>query len=121
MTEYDKVQIKSQYDAERTKAQHLNSIKADLLQHPSFNRKHYTSWTCVTYTSKCGITFDVYLDELKANRVKTLRANKTGHSVAKGLIGDFVGGKARGRKFSFKTTQDLIFKLEKLTPTLKFF
>jgi hypothetical protein len=110
----------NKYDKKRIEAQRLNSIKFDLLQHPSFDRKHYTDWTCVTYTSKCGITFDVYLDELKANRVKTLRANKTGH-CANGLIGDFVGGKASGRKFSFKNTQDLIFKLEKLTPTLKFF
>jgi hypothetical protein len=72
----------------------------------------FSNETMVRYKSPNGNSFDVYLDFDKPNKVVCLRGKKEGSIIAYGLIGNFVGGKGRYRKFSFKTPQQLKEKLD---------
>ena len=67
----------------------------------------------IQYTATNGNHFHIYLDSDNPTKVTCLRAQKPGSIQGYGLIGNFVGGKGRHRRFSFKTPHDLKEKLEK--------
>jgi hypothetical protein len=90
----------------------MKEIKEELFKNGFENSFPYRDYNMVRYTAKNGNKFDIYLDDAKPNRVETLRGHKPEVFWSFGLIGNFVGGKAKGRKFSFKNSVDLKNKLE---------
>lgn len=92
----------------------LKDIKNELLQNGFRDSYPLSDYTMIQYTSPNGNEFDIYLDIKKPNRVNTLRLNRPNTILAEGLIGEFVCGKAPGRRFSFKNSEGLKIKLNKL-------
>lgn len=90
----------------------MKEVKEELFKNGFANSYPYGNYNMVRYTAKNGNKFDIYLDDKKPNRVKTLRGHKPEVFCSFGLIGNFVGGKAKGRKFSFKNSEDLKDKLD---------
>jgi hypothetical protein len=95
----------------------MNEIKKELFAVGFTDSYPYSDYTMVKYSSINGNSFHIYLDPVKYNRVKTLRGINPKSVMAAGLIGNFISGKGSMRKFSFKSPQDLINKLEKISTT----
>ena len=91
----------------------LKEVKNELFKEGFGDSYPYSNCYMVQYKASNGNSFQIYLDEKKPNRVRTLRAMKPNTVSAFGLIGEFVGGKVKGRKFSFNSPKQLIEKLEK--------
>lgn len=66
----------------------------------------------INYDAANGVRFNVYY---KGKKVTCVRANLRRSGFSDGMIGNFVGGKGRLRRFSFKTPEALAAKLEKLS------
>ena len=66
------------------------------------------------YTREDGVLFQVYLDPKKPNRVDCLRGCHRGTIMSDGIIGNFVGGKGRLKRFSFNSPEKLIAKLNSI-------
>ena len=73
----------------------------------------HSTYNMVRYKDSKGGKFDIYLDPKKPNKVTTLRHN-TKDFKSTGLVGNFIGSKGAGRRFSFKTPEDLKKKLENM-------
>ena len=95
----------------------MNEIKKELFAVGFTDSYPHSDHTMVQYSSANGNSFHIYLDPEKPTRVKTLRGIRSKSIMAAGLIGNFIGGKGSMRKFSFKSPQDLINKLEKISTT----
>ena len=90
----------------------LKEVKEQLIKNGFENSYPFNDYTLVQYKASNGNSFHIYLDETKPNRVATLRGMKPTTIMAFGLIGKFCGSGKVGRKFSFKTPEDLKNKLE---------
>ena len=90
----------------------LAQVKEQLLQSGFAGSYPYNDYTMVQYTSAEGIKFHIYLDVKKPNRVDSLRACKPDRIMADGIIGKFVSGTGRMKRFSFDSAEQLIKKIE---------
>jgi hypothetical protein len=90
----------------------LKEVKDQLIKNGFENSYPFNDYTLVQYKASNGNSFHIYLDETKPNRVATLRGMKPTTIMAFGLIGKFCGSGKVGRKFSFKTPEELKNKLE---------
>jgi hypothetical protein len=86
----------------------LHEVRNVLLQNGFTDNYPYNNPTMVQYKASNGNSFHIYLDVMKPNRVTYLRGMKPETIQAFGLV----GAGYRGRKFSFKTIEDLKNKLE---------
>jgi hypothetical protein len=90
----------------------MKEIKQQLFEIGFKDSYPHSDYTMVRFKTENGNSFDVYLDPTKPNKVKCLRGHKPNDIMAFGLIGDFIGGKGKYPKFSFKTPKQLKEKLE---------
>ena len=90
----------------------LKEVKEQLIKNGFKDSYPFNDYTMVQYKASNGNSFHIYLDETKPNRVAALRGMKLTTSMAFGLIGKFCGSGKVGRKFSFKTPEELKNKLE---------
>ena len=90
----------------------LKEVKEQLIKNGFQDSYPFNDFTMVQYKSTNGNSFHIYLDETKPNRVAALRGMKPNTVIAFGLVGRFIGSGKAGRKFSFKTPEDLKNKLE---------
>lgn len=90
----------------------LAQVKDQLLQSGFTGSYPYNDYTMAQYTSAEGIKFLINLDAEKPNRVDCLRACKPGIIMADGIIGKFVSGTGRMKRFSFDSAEQLIKKIE---------
>ena len=74
---------------------------------------YMTSFICYD-DKKNNRVFDIYISEKNVRQVEVLRVEFPVTGQSQGLIGNFAGGKAPGRKFSFNSPEDLINKLQKI-------
>ena len=90
----------------------LKEVKEQLIKSGFTDSYPFNNYTMVQYKAPNGNSFHIYLDETNPNRVATLRGMKPNTIMAFGLIGSFVGSGKVGRKFSFKSPEELKNKLE---------
>ena len=90
----------------------LKEVKEQLIKNGFEDSYPFNDYTMIQYKAENGNSFHIYLDETKPNRVEALRGMKSTTIIAFGLIGKFIGSGKVGRKFSFKTPEDLKNKLE---------
>ena len=90
----------------------LKEVKEQLIKNGFEDSYPFNDYTMIQYKAENGNSFHIYLDETKPNRVEALRGMKPTTIIAFGLIGTFIGSGKVGRKFSFKTPEDLKNKLE---------
>jgi hypothetical protein len=84
----------------------------DYLKENGFKGSYpYSDYNMIQYEAPNGNSFHIYLDGNKPNRVESLWGTKPNTIQGWGLIGEFVGSGKVGRKFSFKTPEDLKNKL----------
>ncbi len=93
----------------------FETMKQFLIDNYGFKEGWVLTGKFICYTNKKNVRFDVYLDPKKPNRVIKLRAeerNKNSIDNSHALIGEFPGGKAPFRAFSFSSPKALVKKLE---------
>ena len=90
----------------------LAQVKEQLLQSGFAGSYPFNDYTMMQYTTAEGIKFHICLDVKKPNRVDCLRACKPGKIMADGLVGNFVSGPGRMKRFSFDSAEQLIKKIE---------
>ena len=90
----------------------MKEIKQQLFENGFKDSYPFRNPEMVQYTAKNGNHFHVCLNPDKPNQVKTLRGMSPDSICAAGLIGNFIGGKGHMRRFSFKSPEELISKLE---------
>jgi len=95
----------------------MEKIKKELFAVGFKDSYPHSNYNMVQYIAKNENSFHIYLDPAKPNRVKSLRGIRLKSIVTAGLIGNFISGKGSIRRFSFKSPQDLIDKLEKISTT----
>jgi hypothetical protein len=89
----------------------LKEIKEQLIKNGFQDSYPFNDYTMVQYKATNGNSFHIYLDGNKPNRVESLWGTKPNTIQGWGLIGEFIGSVKVGRKFSFKTPEDLKNKL----------
>ena len=89
----------------------MNEVKESLIA-AGFIKSSYYPW--VEYTREDGVLFQIYLDPKKPNRVVCLRGCHLKTIIADGIIGNFVSGKGRMKRFSFSSPEKLIAKLNSI-------
>ena len=90
----------------------LKEVKEQLIKNGFKGSYPYSDANMIQYEAPNGNSFHIYLDRNKPNRVESLWGTKPNTIQGWGLIGEFIGSGKVGRKFSFKTAEELKNRLE---------